>query len=161
MYSRQWQVGKKRVKPLTQFEKDVKKLDALFSLYIRLSNADDKGFCSCISCGQRYYYRNKGKKRDIAAGHFIPKSNSTYRTRWDERNVKPQCLRCNSFLEGNKYSFGLGLVEIYGPGICEELQLKSTKPFNAVIFDMAAKIKHYKEQNKILESKFKKQMSLI
>jgi len=158
---RPWQGGKKRTKPLSNFERQIKKLDAHFSLFVRLSNADDRGMCKCISCGKEYYYKNSGKHLLIGAGHFIPKKNNTYRTRWDPENVKPQCTHCNSYLEGNKYAFGTALNKMHGPGTTEKLLIKATKPFNRDIFDMEKHIEYYKAQDKELERKFLKQTSLL
>ena len=69
-------------KKLTR-SKIVKKLDAVFSQYIRLSNADKNGYCTCVTCGKKYFWKQ------IQAGHFM--SRKHYSTRWLEDNVKPQC----------------------------------------------------------------------
>ena len=31
--------------------------DRVFSEYVRLYNCDDKGFCNCITCGQKLYWK--------------------------------------------------------------------------------------------------------
>ena len=62
----------------------VKKLDIVFSKYVRLSNADKNGNCTCVTCNNTFYWK------EIQAGHFM--SRKHYSIRWDERNVKPQCL---------------------------------------------------------------------
>ena len=63
----------------------IKKLDTVFSQYVRLSNADDRGYCTCVTCGKKGQMEDR---RNNQAGHFISRAN--YSTRWDERNVKPQ-----------------------------------------------------------------------
>jgi len=75
----------------------VKKLDAIFSKYVRLKDADFKGNCICVTCGRSYYWK------EIQAGHFI--SRKHYSTRWDERNVKPQCYSCNVMRYGEQYKY--------------------------------------------------------
>ena len=75
----------------------VKKLDIVFSQWIRLSNADFDGFCVCITCEKKLHWK------EIQAGHFM--SRKHYSIRCDERNVKPQCVGCNVFRYGEQYKF--------------------------------------------------------
>ena len=145
-----WEKKKPRKRPKTKFEKQVARLDYYFSLYIRLSRMDNLGLCVCISCDKQFPWN-----KNLHAGHFIGKANNTYRTRWDEKNVQPQCARCNSFLEGNKYLFGLMLNKKHGEGTTEKLQIKSTKPFNPMIYDMEENIIYYREKVKELKPKEK------
>ena len=93
----------------------IRKLDTLFSDYIRVSNADKEGYCTCVTCGKKGYW----KKDIIDAGHFI--SRSAMATRWDERNVKPQCRYCNRYRNGRQYEFSKYL----GHNLAEELYNKS------------------------------------
>ena len=93
----------------------VKKLDVVFSQYIRLSNADSRGYCTCVTCGKQGHWKTGG----IQAGHFI--SRKHYSTRWDERNVKPQCVGCNMFRSGEQYIYSLYL----GSNLSDELYKKS------------------------------------
>jgi len=79
----------------------VKKLDTVFSQYIRLSNADKSGYCICVTCDKKFFWK------EIQAGHFI--SRKHYSTRWDERNVKPQCVACNVYRAGEQYKYSLYL----------------------------------------------------
>lgn len=93
----------------------VKKLDVVFSQYIRLSNSNSRGYCKCVTCGKEGHWKNGG----IQAGHFM--SRKHYSTRWDERNVKPQCVSCNMFRSGEQYKFS----QYLGNNLSEELQMKS------------------------------------
>jgi len=81
----------------------IKKLDTVFSLYIRLSNADRNGNCNCFTCGKTLHWKK------IQAGHFM--SRKHYATRWVEDNVKPQCSACNVFRYGEQYLFSKKLGE--------------------------------------------------
>lgn len=83
----------------------IKKLDTVFSQYVRLSNADDRGYCTCITCGKKGHWKTGG----IQAGHFISRKN--YSTRWDLDNVKPQCVACNVYRAGEQYKYSLYLGE--------------------------------------------------
>ncbi len=91
----------------------IKKLDLVFSKYIRLSSADKNGMCTCVTCNNKYHWK------DIQAGHFM--SRKHYSTRWDERNVRSQCVGCNVFKSGEQYKYSLFL----GSELANELYLKS------------------------------------
>ena len=93
----------------------IKKLDVVFSQYVRLSNSDDRGYCTCVTCGKKGHWKTGG----IQAGHFI--SRKHYSTRWDERNVKPQCVACNVYRAGEQYKYSLYL----GKKLSKELYDKS------------------------------------
>jgi len=107
---------------------------------------DDLGLCVCFTCGIQKPW-NKG----IHGGHFIGRANNTFRVRWDEVNVQCQCIKCNSYLEGNKFIFGVNLNTKYGQDTATKLKIKSTKSFNPDIFDMESKIEFYKEAVKKLK----------
>lgn len=105
----------KRKKPSRS--KLVKKLDILFSQFVRLSNADKNGYCTCVTCGKKGHW----KDGSIQAGHFM--SRKHYNTRWDVRNVKPQCVGCNMFKSGEQYKYSIYL----GSELAKELYLQSNK----------------------------------
>ena len=90
----------------------VKKLDVVFSQYIRLSNADNNGYCTCVTCNKTFHWKQ------IQAGHFM--SRKHYSTRWDERNVKPQCVRCNIYNQGEGYLYSLYLGNKLSKKLLEE-----------------------------------------
>ena len=46
-------------------------------------------------------------------------------TRWDEMNVKPQCVRCNIFKGGESYLFAKVLDAEYGEGTADEVYGRS------------------------------------
>ena len=91
----------------------IKKLDTVFSKYIRLRDADKEGYCRCSTCGEVHHWTK------IQAGHFI--SRKHYATRWNEDNVHAQCVACNVFRYGEQYKFSLYL----GDKLSKELLEKS------------------------------------
>jgi len=91
----------------------VKKLDTVFSQYTRLSNADNNGYCTCVTCNKAFHWKQ------IQAGHFM--SRKHYSIRWDERNVKPQCVACNVYRAGEQYKYSLFL----GKELADVLYLQS------------------------------------
>ena len=71
----------------TTISKLKKKLDKVFSEFIRRRNADHLGFINCFTCGVKKHWKEQ------QAGHF--QSRSHHSTRWDEVNVQVQCIKCN------------------------------------------------------------------
>ena len=84
-------------------------LDPLFSKYIRLKAAKGCGYVRCVSCGAIRPWQ------ETDCGHYV--SREKMATRFDVRNVAPQCLSCNRFKEGNKAEFAVYLIAEYGKDI--------------------------------------------
>lgn len=94
----------------------IKKLDNIFSIYIRRRNSVDD-IAECFTCGKKDNWKN------LQCGHF--QSRRYYSTRWDKLNCQVQCPRCNVFNQGEQYLFGQKLDEIFGAGTSNELMLKA------------------------------------
>ena len=107
----------------------VKKLDKVFSQYIRLKDADHAGYVSCFTCGVTKNWR------EVDAGHF--QSRGKYATR---------CKRCNGFRGGEQYQFALNL----GTDLADELVLLSNQPARLTNEWLLEKIKHYQQEVKKL-----------
>ena len=103
------------MKKLTR-SKLIKKLDKVFSLYIRQRYAKNK-IAKCFTCGKQDHYKK------LQCGHF--QSRKYYSTRWDETNCQVQCAGCNVFKYGEQFVFGVNLNKKYGQGTAESLYLKS------------------------------------
>ena len=93
-----------------------KKLDKLFSEYIRRRDSDYKGNCKCISCGKEA----PAFGGSIHAGHLF--SRRYLSTRYDEKNVNAQCNYCNTFLNGNQIKAARGVEKKWGKGTVKELE---------------------------------------
>jgi len=93
----------------------VKKLDAVFSKYIRLRD-QGKG---CITCGKQQPWQEQQNC------HFF--SRGRYATRWDENNCFAGCVTCNVFLKGNYIQYTLKIVDMFGRTFVDELEKKSLK----------------------------------
>jgi len=122
----------------TTISKLKKKLDILFSQYIRRRNADHLGRVKCFTCGVEKHWKEQ------QAGHF--QSRSHHSTRWDEVNVQVQCVKCNMFRQGEQYKFGLYLDDRFGDGTAEELEnrAKTIVKLNRVDYEEA--IERYKQK---------------
>lgn len=94
-----------------------KKLDEIFSQYIRLKHSDSNGVCRCITCGKPVFWK------DIQNGHYMSR---VYRsTRFDENNCRPQCMPCNVFLHGNISKYRKALVEELGGEMVDMIETKA------------------------------------
>ena len=111
--------NEKRLKKLKKLMRPKKKslpvlkrtLDRVFSLWVR------RNATSCYCCDKRY------EASILQAGHFV--SRVHLNTRWEPRNVKPCCMACNVWRNGNLSMFAQHLVEEYGVTILAELNAQA------------------------------------
>jgi hypothetical protein len=123
-------------KKLTR-SKLVKKLDNIFSQYIRLSNSVND-IAECVTCNKKDHWKK------MQCGHF--QSRKHYSTRWDESNVAVQCAGCNVFRYGEQFKFSLYL----GVKLSEELLQKSRETVKFADVDLLEMIEHYSDKVKKL-----------
>lgn len=109
----------------------IKKLDFIFSQYIRKKNADKNGNCTCCTCGKVLHWK------EIQAGHFM--SRKHYSIRWDERNVHPQCVACNVFRYGEQYKYSIFL----GKELSDVLYLQSKEIKKYTTDELQSSIERY------------------
>ena len=94
----------------------------MFSLYIRLSEANSDGYVKCVTCGKKI---KAAGENECQAGHF--KHGKSQECYFDERNVWPQCIDCNHFHKTRaQQEYTLFLVEKYGSKVVKDL-LESKK----------------------------------
>ena len=101
-----------------------KKADKFFSLYIRRKYAHNN-MVICVTCGVRKHWK------EVHCGHYISRNHLS--TRFDKRNVAPQCPGCNLFGSGKHDVFALALVSKYGKDILEDLNAQKNKPVKYTI----------------------------
>ncbi len=90
-------------------------LDREVSYYVRMTYANDDGqYVKCYTCDKI------GLVKEMHAGHFI--SRVWRGTRWDLRNIRPQCPKCNTFEEGRHEVFKERLIEEIGEEAVKELE---------------------------------------
>lgn len=121
-------------KKLTR-SKLVKKLDTVFSQYIRIKNSVDEK-ATCFTCGKEDHWKK------LQNGHF--QSRKHYSTRWDEINCQVQCAGCNVFKYGEQYKFAINLDAKYGEGTARRLHIKSQQIIKIADFELEDMIKTYK-----------------
>jgi hypothetical protein len=115
----------------------VKKLDAIFSQYIRLKDADEFGNATCFTCGKIDHWKK------LQNGHF--QSRKHYSTRWDETNCQVQCAGCNVFRYGEQYIFSNRLDQKYGDGTARRLHIKAKEIIKYHTFELEDLILKYKD----------------
>lgn len=114
----------------------IKKLDKVFSLYIRLRDSDTNGYCRCISCGKIHYWK------EIQNGHYM--SRRYLSTRFDEMNCNAQCVACNIFNQGNIQMYRQNLINKIGEKNVDYLEYKAKGVMvHYSAFEMEQLIKYY------------------
>ncbi len=105
-------VKKVKTKKKTNYKE---RLWDIFKDYIRLRDADDRGYCNCISCGKVYFWK------DIQSGHYVPKNNGMF-FYFNEDDVHAQCYSCNVGRSGNLIYYRKGLINKIGLEEVEKLE---------------------------------------
>lgn len=132
---------KQKPKNLSYYKK---KLWKVFSQYIRLRDADKNGYCTCISCGKKMFWKKS------QAGHFIPRSLSNF-LYFNEKNVNAQCYRCNCILGGNLFEYAIALNKRYGEGTAMELREQKRELKKYTIQELKDLISFYSKKVKEMD----------
>ena len=116
------------------------KLDTIFSKFIRMRDADSSGIVKCISCNKFFHWKK------VDNGHFVNRKHMS--TRFSEKNCNAQCISCNRFDEGNNIGYAKGLIQKYGPGIIDELEVLKYQTSKFSEFDYKVMIQDYSKKVK-------------
>lgn len=123
-----------------------KKLDEVFSKFIRLRDTNDEGIGYCVDCGARVTWEH------IQCGHFMVRERMS--TRWDEQNCAGQRDGCNMEGSGRQYEMGLGLDQRYGKGTADKLVAMSHHTRQWTPPELQELIEQYKiKVNELLQTK--------
>lgn len=125
----------------------VKALDAVYSHYIRLKDADKYGVAKCVSCGVLARWER------LQNGHYCARGN--YNTRWMDMNCHVQCVGCNIFKKGNYPEYTAFMIEKYGADALQDLIKESKKVVKIETAELLDQIQKYKE----IVDKLKKEKS--
>ena len=96
-------------------------LDAEISFFVRAAPAlysESPGYVRCATCGSWKHWK------ELDCGHYIPRHRRG--TRFDLRNVRPQCVLCNKYREGEHWKFRQVLVEELGEKEVQALELAAS-----------------------------------
>lgn len=113
----------------------VKKLDKVFSEWLRKSYANDFGMATCYTCGKFAHYK------DLQCGHYISRGHMA--TRWDENNCRVQCPGCNVFKNGNYTEYAHRLLKEIGEEKLDALMEKKKEIKQWSIAELKEKIEYY------------------
>lgn len=127
-------IKKKKPRKKLKVSTMVKRVDKVFSEYIRLRDN-----YICFTCG----------KEGNEAGHFISRRYKS--VRWDERNVNTQCGYCNRFLSGNMVEYFVRMEEKYGREVIDELMEKKNQFAKFSVSDLLELEEEYKKKLETLK----------
>ena len=113
----------------------VKKLDKVFSQYIRLRDAYPNGTFRCISCGKIKPFEQAD------AGHFHSRRHMA--TRFDEDNVSAECRACNRFSADHLIGYRENLIKKIGTQRFQLLEVKAHSIKKWSCFELEQLIKYY------------------
>lgn len=121
-------------------------LDAIFSIYIRLRDADKNGNLECYTCGKIIHYK------EAQNSHFIPRANMA--TRFNEDNCHSACKDCNEYKSGNLDEYEKHL-EADRKGTVEYLRELGRTVYKNTIEELKAQISEYRFKVELLKRKLK------
>jgi hypothetical protein len=110
----------KKAKTVSQLMKEA---DKVFSRWLRQRNLDENGLQTCYTCGY------KALPQKLQAGHFVSRFYKT--VRYDESNVRPQCVMCNMWKKGDYVTFRENLVKEVGLKEVERVEAERKQPFKS------------------------------
>jgi hypothetical protein len=134
MYLLYLNMAKKSTKPTRTAL--VKKLDAVFSIYIRRRYAVND-ISKCVTCGKEDHWKS------LQCGHFMSRKHMS--TRWNENNCQVQCAGCNVFRYGEQYIFS----QYLGDKLSNELYLQSKQITKFTDVELQDLIEHYTQINSL------------
>ena len=113
----------------------IRTLDKAFSRHVRRRFANEGGWVECVTCGKAMPWE------ESQCGHWIKRGN--HATRWDMRNVGPQCPRCNLYMGGAMDEFAEYIVKTHGVEVMHELLALKRTNKKWSVEELRELIKHY------------------
>jgi hypothetical protein len=123
----------------------IKKLDSVFSQYIRWRDADADGIVKCITCD------TKKDVKQMQCGHFM--SRRHYATRWHPKNSAGQCYGCNIGNQGAQYKMSKELDIKHGEGTAENMYKRSQDSRKYTNEELIQLIIYYKQLTDDMQNK--------
>lgn len=118
----------------------IKKLDRIFSLYIRLRDVMPSGYVRCISCGQIKRFE------EVDCGHFHSRRHMA--TRYSEENCNAECRYCNRFSSDHLIAYQNNLVRKIGQHRFDMLNVKAHSTCHYLDSEIEEMISHYSNEVK-------------
>lgn len=137
----------KRPSILSVRQKLIRKLDDIFSEYVRLRDADENGIVTCITCTDTYHWT------EVDCGHYVLRGNMS--VRWNLQNANGQCRLCNSTHDGRQDEHGAAIDIKYGHGTADKLQKLGLETVHFSEHELESMYQELKKEVKALkEEKF-------
>lgn len=117
-----------------------KKLDAIFSKYIRYRDGEQRSdgwWTECITCGV------SKPISQMQNGHFVSRKVNTLR--YDEINCSAQCYSCNVMRYGEQFQYAKNLDLKYGDNTANELHRRRFETHKFTVTELEDLITKYKE----------------
>lgn len=121
--------------------------DAVFSQFIRLKYADEKGLVKCFTCDTKKHWTL------MQNGHYMKRGNLYLR--FDERNCRPQDKYCNEDLDGNMVEYTKRL-ETECKGLPDILRADAILVHKPTRDEIRQVISEYTPKVKSMKANFKK-----
>lgn len=86
-----------------------KKAWELCKQIVRKKYKNSSGNWTCYSCGEPIYEAGK-----CHTGHFMKKGSLPMALKYDLRILRPQCVGCNLFKDGNESAYAIHLLKDHG-----------------------------------------------
>lgn len=133
----------RKIKSVSSLEK---KLDRVFSKFIRLRDTKQYGFKygRCISCGRIMPYTQ------LDCGHFHSRIHRN--TRYDEDNCHVECHYCNRMSADHLIKYQENLIKKIGQKRFDLLKVKASMTCKRSAFELELLIKEYEKKIKELEN---------
>ena len=122
----------------------VKKLDKVFSQYIRLRDVMPSGFFKCISCGKIKPFA------EADCGHYHSRTHMA--TRFEEDNCHCECRFCNRMSADHLIGYRENLITKIGFSRVERLNVLAHSQKHWLDCELEEKIAYYKAEVKRLSS---------
>jgi len=115
-------------------------LNIIFSVWIRMRDADDNGIVICISSGKRYHWSK------VDNGHYLPRSVAPGLI-FNEMNCNAQS-KIDNWMEGNRIEYRKGMIKKYGLAKVELLESLQNVKSGLGVFEMKFLLLDYLEKFK-------------
>lgn len=128
-----------KVKNITSLKN---RLDRIFSVFIRIRDADNNGYCRCHKL-----WEDRALERGRLRTFRQP---VTYGYQIQREKLQRSSRSCNRFDEGNNIGYAKGLINKYGIKVINELEVKKHSISKLSAFDYQLMIEDYKKRIKDL-----------
>lgn len=134
---------KKRPPKQSDNSKLIEKVDREFSEVVRLTDADERGYCTCITCSDRQHWRN------MECGHYVKRRHMA--TRYNLQNCGPQCTTCNCHKDGREEEHGRYIDRTYGEGTAEKLRRMAEDERKFLAYELEEMYQELRDERKALK----------